>query len=269
MEIRGLKKQGGQGMVGLLTAILFVLVPLALAVNYISKVGDARHKSLEAARYATWERTVWHQSSSRYNRKSDIDISREINQRVFGEQDKALDSREDKQSVSADSINLDANLYAWDGGGERMLIPPEGSSELNNLTIAERRAPGSFSGIMNRVVGTMFGLDQNGFYNSTIRLNLFKKPDLELLGSEDLTLTSNNAMLVGAWNANGPAGVRSTVRRTVPTSLLDNSGFRTIRNMASSVGFRELGRFEPGKVEAEWIPCQRATGGNRSGRRCS
>jgi hypothetical protein len=272
MNLNRINKQRGQGMVGFLVACVFVLVPLSVGMNYLSKVGDARHKSQEAARYATWERTVWHQSNSSYNRKPDIDISREINQRVFSEQDKALDSTQDKRSVAANTITLDSNLYAW-RDRERMLEPPTNSRELNNLRIGDRRAPGNFSSVINRVATTMFGLDRNGFYNSNIQLNLFDKRDFFQnpninLGNVDLSITSNNAMLVGAWNANGPSGIRSSVQRTVPTSYLNTSAFRTIRNMASRVGFKEIGRFEPGKVETEWIPCQRATGGNRS-KRCS
>ncbi len=274
MSLGSIKKQRGQGMVGFLVACVFVLVPLSVGMNYLSKVGDVRHKSQEAARYATWERTVWHQSSSDYNRKSDIEISREINQRVFSEQDKVLDSTQDKRSVAVNSITLDSNLYAW-RDNERMLAPPPANpNELNNLRIRDRRAPGNFSAALNRVATTMFSLDRNGFYNSNVQLKLFEKdslfhdPDLPV-GPIDMNMTSNNAMLVGTWNANGPSGIRRSVQRTVPTSYLNTSAFRTIRNMASRVGFREIGRFEPGKVETEWIPCQRATGGNRTGKRCS
>ncbi len=271
-------KQGGQGMVGFIVAATFFVVPVALGINYLARIGDAKHKSYEAARYATWERTVWHQSDARYNRKSNIDISREINQRIFAEQTRPLSSVEDRRRVAANTIQFDRNLYGWDrSNGQRPPIietPNQNGAEPNTLTIADNRAPGSFSGTINNIASATLGLDRNGFYNSRISLRLHRDANLinefsAALGQNtELTTASNNAMLVGAWNADGPSDVRRIVRRSLPTTLLDNGVMDALRSAASFAGFEEFDQLDFGRVEPDRVPCQRLRTPRNRGRGC-
>ncbi|WP_086933205.1 hypothetical protein [Agarilytica rhodophyticola] len=271
--------QRGQGMVGFIVAATFFVIPAALGINYLARLGDAKHKSHEAARYATWERTVWHQSDSRYNRKSDIDISREINQRIFAEQNRPLDSVQDRRRVAANTIQYDRNLYNWDlTNGPRAPIietPNRRGAEPNTLAIADSRAPGTFSSAVNNVASGVFDFDRNGFYNSRISMQFHKDRhytaefDAALGGSNTpLMATTNNAMLVGSWNANGPGDVRRRVSRILPTDFLDNGVVDAFRGAASFAGFREFRQLDFGRVDPERVPCQRLQGIRGRGRGC-
>jgi len=76
----------------------FVLVGFFLTVPLIAKVIDVRQKSEMAARYATWERTVWFQSAPGYFpnqdlEKSNVEIENEIAHRIFSTKDQILDSQ--------------------------------------------------------------------------------------------------------------------------------------------------------------------------------
>ena len=260
--------QNGQGMVGFIVGVTLFVVPVAIGINYISRIGDAKHKSYEAARYSVWERTVWHQSDNRYNRKSDQDIQREITVRVFGEQSRPLDSVADRARVLPEDIIWDNHLYGWEqnGDGRRDPIletPPEDGAEPVVANITDSQAPGSFSNAINSIASVALQLDRNGFYNGQISIQLQRDPNIidelnaALGDGEPLTSTTNNAMLVGAWNANGPSDVRRTVRRTLPTAFLDSGVMDALLNAASIAGFSELGDLEFGHVDPERIPCQR------------
>lgn len=263
---------------GFIIAAIFFVVPVALGINYIARIGDAKHNSYEAARYALWERTVWHQSNNNYNTKADIDISREINQRVFASQAQLLDSRQDRRGVPQSQINYDANLYGWEYVRNQrspiIEVPNRRNAEPNRLRIADQRMPGTIASGVNRVAGTMLQLDLNGFYNADIELQLLKDPNflqqlnVGLGGNNPLVTRSNNAMLIGAWNANGPGEIRSRIRRLVPTTLLDNGVIDALRTAAATARFREFRQLDFGRVEPDRVPCQRTTGRRGGGRGC-
>ncbi|GLS24375.1 hypothetical protein [Marinibactrum halimedae] len=268
--------QHGQGMVGFIVATAFFIIPVTISVNYLARIGDAKHKTLEAARYAAWERTVWHQSNNNYNIKSNIDISREINQRVFGEQNKRVDSVEDRRRIAPQNIEYDVFLYNWESSNNpRATIietPSVRNAEPNRLTLTDSRAPGNVSGSINRIIQMLPGIESNGFYNAQVNIQLHRDENIQgelnnALGRTNnnqniLNATSNNAMLVGAWNANGPSAARRTTQGAVLTSLL-TGGFlggalNTVQRIAG-FGFEEVrpNSLIFGHTDVERVPCHR------------
>lgn len=83
--------QIGQAMTEMVVASAFVVVPLFLIVSMLGKFIDMKHASVSAARYAAWERTVWHESNDStffgikkdFLAKSKKDLEAEVERRVF------------------------------------------------------------------------------------------------------------------------------------------------------------------------------------------
>jgi hypothetical protein len=62
---------------------LLALCPFLIGIPLLGKQLDVKHKSMDATRYAVWERTVWHSSGS--NRKEATDIALEARDRALGD----------------------------------------------------------------------------------------------------------------------------------------------------------------------------------------
>lgn len=62
---------------------LIALLPFVIGLPLVGKLADIKHKAVDAARYAVWERTVWQSSGER--RKHDTDITIEIRDRILGD----------------------------------------------------------------------------------------------------------------------------------------------------------------------------------------
>ena len=261
--------QEGQSMVEFLITLVFLVVPMLLGLNYVMRLGEAEHKSYEAARYAVWERTVWHQSDNNYNVKADQAISRELNRRIFGEQQRSLSSTEDQVPLAGNrDLALDPVLYDWEsGGGSRAGIIQRSNGQggnYNSLALPEEENPATFSSFITDAMGRYLGLEHRGFYNARVEVALHKNRRLRpvfdaLLGpGGTLSAQADNAMLVGAWNADGPDDVRRVVRRGLPTSLLDNSVMDLVTG-AVGLAFPEIGDLDFGHIDPERVPCQRLT----------
>lgn len=76
---------------------LLALAPLLIGIPMLGKQLDVKHKSMDAARYAVWERTVWR--SAGRNRKDPSDIALEARDRAFGDPSAPV--------VAADALRAD------------------------------------------------------------------------------------------------------------------------------------------------------------------
>src|SRR5512147_2715603 len=100
----------GQALVEFLIAATLVLIPLFLIIPLLGKYMDLKATTIQAARYAAWERTVWFGSADwPAAQKDDIKIQREIQQRFFS----------DTATVKLQSS--DSNAGGWGGTGPKPL----------------------------------------------------------------------------------------------------------------------------------------------------
>lgn len=272
------RKQLGQGVVGFIVASAFVLVPGILALNYLARVGDTNHKNLQAARYATWERTVWGNGEGGYKSKTDAAIRNEIEQRVFAAHERPLNSREDRESTDRTLDRFDPMVSKYErkaGSSDRELVmqaAQEGDT-LVQLRTENQEMPGNLGGEILDVAGRLLGLNLNGFINSEVSVELTGTRSIarqlkESLGEENvLRARAHNAMLIGPWNAAGPRDVAETVSRTVPTELLDFGIMDAVLDAAGAIGFDEFDGLDFGYVDPERVPCHRLAGAG-NGRSC-
>jgi hypothetical protein len=252
--------QSGQGMVSFLIASIFILVPISLGINYLAKLGDARHKTHEAARYSAWERTVWSPSDPTYNVKTTDEINHEAVRRIFGMALQPLNSIDDK-AANGNQPDLDPNLTLWPLHDERSsVLDSFDDDQYSSLVIANHSATGSLSSVINNVAA-QFDLNGRGLYEATIAFRFSKNSNFkqELMASDTtdfITVNATSALLVDTWNAANFTMVSSRVRGTLLTDSLNNSALDILK-VAISPFHPEIKKFEPGLIEPDILPCQR------------
>lgn len=252
--------QSGQGMVSFLVASVFLFVPISLGINYLAKLGDARHKTHEAARYSAWERTVWSPSDTTYNVKTTDEINHETVRRIFGLAPLPLNSRDDR-AVSGGSPDLDPNMTLWPLKGQRSsVLDSFDDGQYSSLVVTNHSATGSLSSVVNEVA-SQFNLNERGLYEATVAFRFSKnsnfKPELMIGDATSfIKVNAKSALLVDAWNATNSTMVANRVRGTVLTDLLNNSALDALKT-AIAPFHPEIRKFEPGLIEPEILPCQR------------
>jgi hypothetical protein len=81
-RIQTLCSQRGTAITEVIVGLL-ALSPFLIGIPLLGKQLDVKHKSMDAARYSVWERTVWRSSGA--NRKEATDITLEARDRVLGD----------------------------------------------------------------------------------------------------------------------------------------------------------------------------------------
>ena len=266
MKWSSCKRQSGQSLAGFLVLSTFVLVPFFIGMTYVAKVGETQNRLHEAARYGSWERTVWKSGQSGFNDKNDVVIGREISARIFTPYSRVIDTKEDQKKVKPSSVKLDSMLYtAYSGKSRTPFLQPVsetgGASSAKNALSKYTGRTESYTEGIKKVYDTAargFGLSDKGMQFSLVQAEVVQVPQVPIT-EKVFNLESRNVLYSGTWNANGPSDVNKRVRRVVPTSWLDNGVVNTLLDLAS-FGFKELGELEFGIVNTETVPCQRVAG---------
>ncbi|MDH5477742.1 MAG: hypothetical protein OEY50_05395 [Nitrospinota bacterium] len=208
-----LGQRSGQAMVEALVSLILLLI-IFMAIPLIGKMGEIKRQTVQASRYAAWERTVWYSSSPKkyselvtlipykredkpqvqvggvldYAVKSESGLANETMIRIFGDQKRVFTSKDTTASLGSVSMNKfeapgqSKPLVTWTGGKK-----PSGNSP-------ESKAPGYFMVIFTPIMDiiswsffkTLFGgvLDPNpkGYYIADINVPI----------TENLTLLSTS-----------------------------------------------------------------------------
>jgi len=170
-------RQCGTAVTEVIVALL-ALAPFLIGVPLLGKQLDIKHKTMDAARYAVWERTAWRNGGS--NRKDAADIALEARDRVLGDPRAAV--------LAVDALRTEGvteNRLWRDFANERLLD----DSGTQPVAIDERTAREpvelgylfvpSFSyggGVMSTAGAVMqvreLGMDPRSFATSTARVAL-------------------------------------------------------------------------------------------------
>src|SRR5688500_5344255 len=113
LGIRYRATQRGTAITEVIVALL-ALAPFLIGIPLLGKQLDIKHKSMDATRYAVWERTVWRNSGN--NRKDAADITLEARDRSLGDPRAPV--------VTAESLRTDGvteNRLWRDFANERLL----------------------------------------------------------------------------------------------------------------------------------------------------
>jgi len=261
-------RQRGQGMAEFGVVAAFFIVPLLIGMTWLARVESSKQHMHQAARYAAWERTVWYRSGDTYVTKSDTDVAREITKRVYAPVRNALNTNRDRQPVNMNGDQLDPFLYTQDyrqGNSLPMFRPAGNQQSRAGVAYARSSESNAIAGLLNGA-GRLLQLQSDGIATSTVSADMEVIPLIRNLGVLPTTFTnqSKNALLGGAWNANGPQGEARTVKRTVLTNAFNSiPGFSVIQPIVGFL-FPEFNELDLGHVDTEKMACQRVNGLSRN-----
>ncbi len=203
-------RQEGQALTEVVVVAGFVLVPLLLLGVYVGKWAYVQNRSIEAARYAAWERVVSPasppQGRSWSSLKSDTDLQHEVAIRFFGARGERL---------TAVTGSADAGTLASGSSREPLLRKHDGEILLvereNNITVSTREEgldPGLLGGLnnaLNRLTNNP--LASTGPTVATVSTTVAGLPQrifAEVGLGNPLQFTAQAAVLTDPWTANGP-----------------------------------------------------------------
>ncbi|MCF8151454.1 MAG: hypothetical protein K9K30_01690 [Burkholderiaceae bacterium] len=219
-------------MIEALIASALVLVPLFLAIPVIAKYQDIKAYTVQSARYAAWERTVWFGGASAAtfgigsgatfsnkwdaNEKTDDQIRAEIGTRLLSDTGTTAFSSADKSGSS------------YSGGPKQLWRDRRGTTLLTDYgdigaTYANEKAPGLINNLLTPLVQissvvSNFMVDTKGRYTATVALSVQQVayntdaglgacascPVDYLATGTKSAFSAKNVILANGWNANGP-----------------------------------------------------------------
>jgi len=269
-------KQEGQAMVEFLIAATLVLIPLFLTVPLLGKYMDLKATSIQAARYAAWERTVWFGHADwTAAQKTDLMIQREIQQRFFS----------DTATVKLQST--DGNATGWGGTGPKPLWRDRAGNPMlvaydSNVTqgVAKDDTPGLINDILDPVVsaisfvggilGAAFVLDMDSQYTASVNVQTVQtRPIRQVLdrgadtGAVTPLFSEKNVLIANGWSANGAAQVKAQTEGLTPTSFLQRSPISDVLTVIQYLAYVFAPELKPnhlklgGEIKPDVVPDDR------------
>lgn len=266
--------QCGQAMVEALIAAALVLVPLFLAIPLLAKYMDIKAYTVQSARYAAWERTVWFGGdaaaamgigsgatlSNKWdaNEKSDESIRFEIGKRLLSDTGTAAFSSTDSTEAPVRAL--------WRDRRNTPLLQAYGN---NSVGFDNDKSPGLINDILTPVVGitsvvSNFTLDTKAQYTSKVGITVQPvafntdkgmggcptcTPDFIVASGTPMSFADKNVLVANGWSANGPGSlaqygtnpeqitVYNQIRGLTPTSFLKpaNGVFKDVLDVLQSI----------------------------------
>ena len=264
------RKQAGQAMTEFSIAATFVLIPLFLMIPLLGKFLDMKASTIQAARYAAWERTVWTNSSDWTSHadsltKDDSVLKTELTKRFFSD---------NCQDFSELSCGGGGNKQFWkDHTGTNMSGSPahnEASSEGAGTDVYTGSA-GIFSLYINKpiksLVGSDFKLDTDSLYTSSVTFQATKTSPMARVNAGLIApqFAENSVLLANGWSANGPKFVDKQTNGLALPSLLAIEPIKTVvqamQTVLSVLGYSELGannlRITGNNLQPDLVPPDR------------
>lgn len=264
--------QRGQAMAEFTIAAAFVLIPLFLMIPLLGKFIDMKATTIQAARYAAWERTAWYGNSDwAAGQKSDSQIQSEVQQRFFADAPNAPLRSTDK--------TLTGTI-----GGKPLWHDHSGASMLSSYSAGlggGTQTPGTLEAFLGRalkivelidtVLGSNFKLDMKSLYTSTVNLNaaqtaaISRATDSEVSGFAAPNFVANQVLVANGWSANGPEFVKKQIEGLAVLSLAGRSPVSDVLNLIQTVAGTFVEELRPsslklgGQILPDYVPPDRLT----------
>jgi hypothetical protein len=233
----------GQAMTEFVIGAALFLIPVFLLIPILGKFIDVKAATIQGARYAAWERTVWYGGDD-----SSVDWDSNV---------RSTETIEQQMKAKF----VDTNLWK-DRVGNDMLQSYDG-------TITNDKSPGTANDLLSFAVTVAdalgpFTLEMNGLYTATATLSatnvrgigapLGSTTNLQTFDNFNLEFTDKDVILANGWNAGSPEMVKTQVQGLTPTSIL-----RYINPFLDAlIPFApELSTIEFGKIEPDIVPPDR------------
>jgi hypothetical protein len=263
--------QRGTAITEVIVALL-ALAPFLIGIPVLGKQLDIKHKSIDATRYAVWERTVWRSGGSG-SRKEAADISLEARDRVLGDPRAAI--------VAAETLRHDGiteNRLWRDMANERLLdyhddtqpVDIEQRSSREPVEVGYRFVP-AFTyggGVISTAAAVLrvheLGMDARTFATADSQLALrpvlqarartpisLRREDPNAADEPALVQRASGAILSDSWSAQDE---RELGRRV--DELTINEFVETIELPSRILALNALAKGEPlfGEGQYAWDP---------------
>ena len=253
-----------------------MLIPLFLTIPLLGKYMDLKATTIQAARYAAWERTVYFNNSTwAAADKDDLTIQREIQQRFFS----------DTATVKLQST--DGNTGGWGGTGPKPLWRDRAGNPMlvtydSNVTqgVVKGQTPGLINDILDPIVsaisfvggllGAAFVLDMNSQYTATVNVQTVQtRPIKQVLDTTAATgavtplFSEKNVLIANGWSANGAAQVKTQTEGLTPTSFLQRSPISDVLTVIQYLAYVFAPELNPnnlklgGEIQPDVVPDDR------------
>jgi hypothetical protein len=250
-------------------AMLAALVPMFLLVPVMGKIGDMNQATVQASRFAAWERTV-----AAEDQKSDGQLVGEMHRRFYSSLGAFI-----KTGQSADNQNASHRNPMWrDHSGARLLRNFDDVS----AGIENSQTPGSGAGTVGQLMSTFLNamgrfrgnsdnfLNNNGLYRADVSSNVAAismapfNHGTNCAGEQTdqtfLCIRRHNVILADSWSARDPEQVANRVKSLVPMSIFER--FAVITDVLARAPdtlpmAQEFAGFRPGYVAPDVIPPDR------------
>lgn len=239
-----------------------VLVPAMLAMPMLGKLADARHTTVQANRYAVWEKTVGGDGQ-----KTDEQLSREVKTRFLSSPDSAILS-DDQEIESVNPYWVSADME-----GDAALLGNAVISSANHDIPGDlgaeyiAKAMVTLGDVMDGPIkGANWDVEEKGFY--TVNMQMEMATNSLVAKGEDCAGAESDSVagclnVVGAiftdeWDARSRDHVESRTRSMVPAGALGD-----VADVVSYLGaiplFRELKHLKDvfGTVSPDVLPPDR------------
>ncbi|NHZ35285.1 TadE family protein [Massilia rubra] len=261
MRSRFVRYQHGQAMVEMAVVATFVVM-IFFAIFYLGKFHDIQASTIQAARYASWERTV------RPSTFSESKLQEQTRSRLFNWNSDAFRSNDG----ATDSAAWGGQTEIWkDHSGKIRLV--DNPSDVSVRTV-RGDLPGKAASVTAEVMGIVTGflatisdgekLPEGGLYTSTVSVKLSNVASLPApLNELNLTLNETSSLITDNWDANSPSQVAERTRVFTGAGL-----FHRITPVIKAASYLlvplepAFRHFEPGKICPDIVPADRVTGSN-------
>ena len=228
--MKNIRTQKGVVWVEFLVASSAVLLTLFFLIPMLAKYIDIRHSTESAARYSSWERTVWHGTVGTYNtagrQKTWQEIENEAHYRVLSDGDSLIFSSQSDESelsnVKTDPLHYFKNFAS--SSYEKLVSESAGAGAVNkyvSLVENEDVLPGydalntGFEAFETLYLNGKVPAEREGYYTDTVGIGV-KVPSwinaFDVFQNGRMGFSASNSILVDGWEAGGKADNRKKVR---------------------------------------------------------
>lgn len=253
----------GQAMVEMIAAA-GIMTALFFGIWYLGKFHDIQYSTIQAARYAAWER------SARPNTFSDTQLQSQARARLFMWNQNAYLAADGKADGSTWTTAAQSSQWTDHAQGGRLINRPDDVRVSTASAALPGRAAGVISTSIGQISAAMSGvtggeqLNQGGFYTGNVSVRIADVAALPApLNRLNLTLTERSALVTDSWDASGARQTAMRTRTFTPASLLARAeAILSPISYALSLIEPSFRQFRPGQICPDVVPADRVDGGN-------
>lgn len=260
-------RQAGQALVEFTIVATALLVPLFFMISYVAKYHDMQAATIQAARYAAWERTVYFGESDwaiGTAQKIDDTIRAEIKNRFFSGPGNGFESAADNH-LWTDHAGVPI-LGEWSEGSSNRQTPGTGDFVLGKVTDVIRE--------IGKVLGADgFKLDMNTLYTAEVTATPRQSDPMARMFSDTgvfrlPALSERHILVANGWSANGPDFVKKQTESLALTSVFQRSPIQDVIGTVQQVAGIFIEELKPdnlklgGDIQVDHVPSDRVSGGN-------